>query len=30
VIFDFTATGALEEVARGKHSRFVVGLERTA
>lgn len=30
VIFDFTATDALEEVARGKHSRFIVGIEKTA
>jgi predicted thioesterase len=30
VTFDFTARDAIEEVARGKHSRFVVGLEKTA
>lgn len=30
VCFDFTARDAVEEVARGKHSRFVVGLEKTA
>ena len=30
VTFDFTARDALEEVARGKHSRFIVGLEKTA
>ena len=30
MIFDFTATDALEEVARGKHNRFVVGIEKTA
>lgn len=30
VVFDFTARDALEEVARGKHSRFVVGIEKTA
>ncbi len=30
VSFEFTARDALEEVARGKHNRFVVGLEKTA
>lgn len=30
VSFDFTARDAVEEVARGKHNRFVVGLEKTA
>ncbi len=30
VTFDFDVRDAIEEVARGKHSRFVVGLERTA
>lgn len=30
VTFEFTARDAVEEVARGKHSRFVVGLEKTA
>lgn len=30
VTFEFTARDALEEVARGKHSRFVVGAEKTA
>ena len=30
VTFDFTARDALEEVARGRHSRFVVGIEKTA
>lgn len=30
VSFDFTARDALEEVARGKHNRFVVGVEKTA
>lgn len=30
VAFEFTARDALEEVARGKHNRFVVGLEKTA
>jgi fluoroacetyl-CoA thioesterase len=29
VTFAFTARDAIEEVARGKHSRFVVGLEKT-
>ncbi len=28
--YEFTARDAIEEVARGKHSRFVVGLEKTA
>jgi len=28
--FDFTARDALEEVARGKHNRFIVGIEKTA
>lgn len=30
VPFDFTARDAVEEVARGKHSRFIVGVEKTA
>ena len=30
VIFEFTATDALGEVARGKHSRFIVGIEKIA
>lgn len=30
VSFDFTARDAVEEVARGKHNRFVVGVEKTA
>ena len=30
VTFDFTARDAVEEVARGKHSRFIVGIEKTA
>jgi predicted thioesterase len=30
VCFDFTARDAIEEVARGKHNRFVVGVEKTA
>lgn len=29
VSFEFTARDALEEVARGKHSRFVVGVDKT-
>lgn len=29
VSFEFTARDAVEEVARGKHSRFVVGVEKT-
>ncbi|MBI1904904.1 MAG: LysR family transcriptional regulator [Rhodocyclales bacterium] len=29
VSFEFTARDALEEIARGKHSRFVVGVEKT-
>lgn len=28
--FEFTARDAVEDVARGKHSRFVVGIEKTA
>lgn len=28
--FEFTARDAVEEVARGKHNRFVVGIEKTA
>jgi predicted thioesterase len=28
--FDFSARDAVEEVARGKHNRFIVGLEKTA
>jgi len=28
--FEFTARDAVEEVARGKHNRFIVGLEKTA
>ena len=28
--FDFTARDALEEIARGKHNRFIVGIEKTA
>jgi len=30
VSFDFTARDAVEEVARGKHDRFIVGIEKTA
>ena len=30
VTFDFSARDALEEVARGKHNRFIVGVEKTA
>jgi fluoroacetyl-CoA thioesterase len=30
VSFDFSARDAVEEVARGKHNRFIVGLEKTA
>jgi predicted thioesterase len=30
VAFEFTAKDGLEEVARGRHSRFIVGLEKTA
>ena len=30
VSFDFTVRDALEEVARGKHNRFIVGIEKTA
>lgn len=30
VSFDFTARDTVEEVARGKHSRFIVGVEKTA
>lgn len=29
VIFEFTATDVLEQVARAKRSRFIVGLEKT-
>lgn len=29
VTFEFTARDALEEVARGKHSRFIVGVDKT-
>lgn len=30
VTFEFSARDAVEEVARGKHNRFIVGLEKTA
>lgn len=30
VTYEFSARDAIEEVARGKHNRFVVGLEKTA
>ena len=30
VAFDFTARDAVEPVARGKHHRFIVGIEKTA
>ena len=30
VSFDFTARDAVEVVARGKHNRFIVGIEKTA
>ena len=30
VTFDFTARDAVEEVARGRHNRFIVGIEKTA
>jgi predicted thioesterase len=30
VTFEFTARDALEPVAKGRHTRFVVGLEKTA
>jgi predicted thioesterase len=30
VSFSFTARDAVEEVARGKHNRFIVGIEKTA
>ncbi len=30
VSFDFTARDSVEEVARGKHNRFIVGVEKTA
>jgi fluoroacetyl-CoA thioesterase len=30
VAFDFTVKDAVEPVARGKHNRFIVGIEKTA
>ena len=30
VSFDFSVRDAVEEVARGKHKRFIVGIEKTA
>lgn len=30
VSFDFSARDAIEEVARGKHNRFIVSIEKTA
>ena len=30
VSFDFSVSDAVEEVARGKHSRIIVGVEKTA
>ena len=30
VTFEFSARDVIEEIARGKHNRFVVGLEKTA
>ena len=30
VCFDFSARDVIEEIARGKHNRFVVGIEKTA
>ncbi len=30
VSFDFTVRDAVEEVARGRHNRFIVGIEKTA
>ena len=30
VCFDFSVRDAVEEVARGKHNRFIVGIEKTA
>lgn len=30
VSFEFSARDSVEEVARGKHSRFIVGIEKTA
>lgn len=30
VTFEFSARDSIEEIARGKHARFVVGIEKTA
>jgi fluoroacetyl-CoA thioesterase len=30
VTFDFTVRDAVEEVARGRHNRYIVGIEKTA
>ena len=30
VTFDFSARDAIEEIARGRHSRYIVGIEKTA
>ena len=30
VSFEFSARDAIEEIARGKHSRYIVGVEKTA
>ena len=30
VTFDFAARDAIEEIARGRHSRYIVGLDKTA
>ncbi len=30
VTFDFSARDSVEEIARGKHGRFIVGIEKTA
>jgi len=30
VAFDFSVRDAVEEIARGKHNRFIVGIEKTA
>ena len=30
VTFEFTASDSVEEIARGKHNRFIVGIDKTA
>lgn len=30
VVFDFVARDAVEQVAKGRHNRFIVGIEKTA